>query len=216
MKSLSLFDFVLATSVTALVTAASTIVSQSAAADGSYFYIVNSGTGMMAEVFAHRTDDGAPVVLWPHYAGTSQQFKVQRLSRNWNQPQEEQWFLLRARHSDKCLKTNGYKSGAAVVQAVCNGDASQMWRVRKVVTTAADCTNPNQCFRDQRSVLENYYDRGRRCLDAANRNFPAPPAKGAGLQAWDCIPRFSAPNAVNQDWVLVNIQDWGAPGSVVR
>jgi hypothetical protein len=205
-----------AISVIASVTAALTPVPQAAAADGPYFYIVNSGTGMMAEVFAHRTGDGSPVVLWPHYGGTSQQFTVQRLPRDRFQPQEEQWFLLRARHSDKCLKTAGDQSGAAVVQAVCGGDASQMWRVRTVVMTAADCANPNQCFGGQRHVLENYYDRGRRCLDAANSNFPAPPAQGTGLQAWDCISSFSAPNSVNQEWELVNIQDWGAPGPVVR
>lgn len=191
---------------------------QAAAADGPYFYIVNSGTRMMAEVFAHRTDDGARVVLWPHYGGTSQQFRVQRLPQLGNpyEPLEEQWFLLRARHSDKCLKTDGYQSGAAVVQATCGGEASKMWRVRTVVMTAAECANRNQCFGGHRFVLENYYDRGRRCLDAANGKFPAPPAQGTGLQAWDCIPRFSAPNAVNQEWELVNIQDWGAPGPVVR
>lgn len=198
------------------VTAAFTAVPQ-AAADGPYFYIVNSGTKMMAEVFANRTDDGAPVVLWPHYGGTSQQFTVERKPLRWRwEPQEEIWFLLRARHSGKCLKTAGYQSGAPVVQAQCNGDASQMWRVRTVVKTAADCADPNRCFGGQRHVLENNYDRGRRCLDAANAKFPAPPAQGAGLQAFYCIPRFSAPNAVNQEWELVNIQDWGAPGPVVR
>jgi hypothetical protein len=197
------------------VTAALTRMPQ-AEADGPYFYVVNSATRMMAEVFAHRTDNGSPVVLWPFYSGASQQFMVQRLAGNPNLPQEEPWFLLRARHSGKCLKTAGYQSGAAVVQDECGGDASQMWRVRTVVKTAADCANPNQCFGGSRHVLENYYDRGRRCLDAANGNFPAPPAQGAGLQAWDCIPRFSAPNAVNQEWELVNIQDWGAPGPVVK
>ena len=53
-----------------------------AVADGPFFYIVNSGAHMMAEVFAHRTDDGSPVVLWPHYGGASQQFTVQRLAGN--------------------------------------------------------------------------------------------------------------------------------------
>jgi hypothetical protein len=68
----------------------------------------------MAEVFAHRTEDGAPVVLWPHYGGTSQQFTVERLPPSfWWKPVEEQWFLLRARHSGKCLRTNRQVNGSA-------------------------------------------------------------------------------------------------------
>jgi hypothetical protein len=75
-----------------------------AADDVPYFYVVNSGTRMMAEVLAHRTDDGAPVVLWPNYGGASQQFSIQRLSRSGDPgPLQDQWFLLRARHSGKCL-----------------------------------------------------------------------------------------------------------------
>ena len=190
---------VLAVWVTASVTATFTSVPY-AAADGPYYYIVNSATKMMAEVFAHRTDDGSPVVLWPHYGGTSQQFIVQMVART-------DWFRLRARHSDKCLKTAGDQSGAAVVQAKGIGNTSEVWRVRRVAKTFADCSGP--CFGGFRQVLENF--RGRRCLDAANANFPAHPVQGAGLQAWDCIPRFSAPNAVNQEWELVNINDWGAP-----
>jgi hypothetical protein len=65
-----------------------------------------------------------------------------------------------------------------------------------VVKTAADCANSNQCFAGQRHVLENYYDRGRRCLDAAKSNFPAPPAQGTGLQAWDASPPADAPRLV--------------------
>jgi hypothetical protein len=79
--------------------------------------------------------------------------------------------------------------------------------------TSADCADPNQCFGGERLVLENYYDEHHRsCLDAANGNFPAPPAKGAALIAFDCIPKFSAPNYVNQEWELVNILDWGPSG----
>lgn len=190
---------------------------QAIAADDPYFYIVNKGSRMMVEVFAHSTRDGARVVLWPHYGGASQQFTIQRLQLGSPyQPTQERWFLLRARHSGKCLKTAGDRSGAAVVQATCGGDSSQMWRVRTVAMTAEECANPNQCFAGHRLVLENYYDRGRRCLDAANGKFPTPPAQGTGLQAWDCISKFSAPNAVNQEWELVNIKDWGAPGPVVR
>nr|WP_256735180.1 RICIN domain-containing protein [Variovorax sp. dw_954] len=123
-----------------------------------------------------------------------------------------QWFLLQARHSGKCLKINGFRAGAAIVQETCSWDASQMWRLRTVVMTAAECSTRNQCFVGRRTVLENYYDnRGRRCLDAANGYFSGAPEQGAGLRASDCIARFSVPTAANQEWELVDVQEWDAP-----
>jgi Ricin-type beta-trefoil lectin domain len=183
-----------------------------AAADVQYFYVVNPGTRMMAEVLASRTDDGAPVVLSPNDGGASQQFSVQRLSRSGNaEPFQEQWFLLRARHSGKCLKTSGFQPGATVVQDTCSGDASQLWRLRAVVVTAAECPARSRCFGARRTVLENYHDRGRRCLDMANGQFPGLPEQGANLQARDCATRSGAPNAANQQWDLVDVQNWDAP-----
>jgi hypothetical protein len=188
-----------------------------AAADDEYFYVVNTATKMMAEVLAHRTDVGSPVVPWPFYGGSSQQFFVWHTKSLglFPDPDEGQWVLLKARHSGLCLKTNGYQSGAPIVQAECGGDASQMWRVRTIAMTPADCPS-GRCFGGQRQILQNYYDKGKRCLDAANGKFPAPPLQGAGLQAWDCISKFSAANAVNQEWELINIKDWNAPGPVVH
>lgn len=182
-----------------------------------YFYVVNTGTKMMAEVLAHRTDIGSPVVLWPHYGGDSQQFYVWHLKSIGLFPASDgdPWFLLKAKHSGKCLKTSGYQSGAPIVQAECGGDASQMWKVNTIAMTPAECPG-GRCFAFQRHVLQNYYDKGKRCLDAANGKFPAPPLQGAPLQAWDCIGKFSAANAVNQDWELVNVRDWDAPGPVVH
>jgi hypothetical protein len=183
--------------------------------DVPYFYVVNSGTLMMAEVVARRTDDGAPVVLWPNYGGLSQQFSIQRLPRSGNpEPLQDQWFLLRARHSGKCLKTNGFQPGAAIVQETCSGDASQLWRLRPVTMTAADCRIRGDCFVSRRTVLENYHDRGRRCLDAANVQFLAPPEQGEGLHARECVTKVSAPNTVNQEWELVDVQNWDAPFNV--
>lgn len=80
-----------------------------------------------------------------------------------------------------------------------------------MVITAADCPARNQCIVGRRTVLENYYDRGQRCLHAANGYLSGPPEPGAGLQASDCVARFSAPNAVNQEWELVYVQEWDAP-----
>jgi Ricin-type beta-trefoil lectin domain len=202
----------LAASLALWAAAALGVLPQSAFADVPYFYVVNSGTRMMAEVLAHRTEDGAPVVLWPHHGGPSEQFSVERLARPGSpEPLQEQWFLLRARHSGKCLKTNGFRTGAAIVQETCSGDASQLWRLRAVVTTAADCPARQQCAFGRRTVLENYFDRGRRCLDAANGQLAGPPEQGANLQAWDCVGRFSAANAANQDWDLVDVREWDAP-----
>jgi hypothetical protein len=187
-----------------------------AAADDEYFYVVNTATKMMAEVFAHHTEVGSAVVLWPFYGGSSQQFFVWHLKSPGAFPVDgDPWFLLKARHSGLCLKTNLYQSGAPIVQAECDGDASQMWKVQTIAMTPGECPS-GRCFGGQRQVLQNYYDRGKRCLDAANGKFPAPPLQGAGLQAWDCISKFSAANAVNQEWELINIRDWNAPGPVVR
>lgn len=186
-----------------------------AAAD-EYFYVVNTATKMMAEVFAHNMNVGANVVLWPHYGGDSQTFYVWHLSSPGGFPVDgDPWFLLKAKHSGLCLKTSGFQSGAPIVQAECGGDASQMWKVNTIAMTPAECPS-GRCFGGQRQILQNYYDRGKRCLDAANGKFPALPLQGAGLQAWDCIGKFSAANAVNQEWELVNIRDWNAPGPVVH
>lgn len=192
-----------------------TAVTAAPAAAEEYFYVVNTSTKMMAEVFAHNMNVGANVVLWPHYGGDSQQFFVWHQTSPGFQDPNYPWFLLKAKHSGLCLKTNGYQSGAPVVQAECGGDASQMWKVQTIAMTPAECPS-GRCFGGQRQVLQNYYDKGRRCLDAANGKFPAPPLQGAGLQAWDCIGKFSAANAVNQEWELINIKDWNAPGPVVR
>lgn len=186
-----------------------------AAAD-EYFYVVNTATKMMAEVFAHNKDIGAAVVLWPHYGGDSQQFFVWHLKSQGPFPVDgDPWFLLKAKHSSLCLRTNGYQSGAPIVQAECSGEAGQMWKVQTIAMTPADCPS-GRCFGGERHILQNYYDRGKRCLDTANGKFPAPPLQGAGLQAWDCIGKFSAANAVNQEWELVNTRDWNAPGPVVH
>ena len=115
-----------------------------AAADDEYFYVVNTATKMMAEVLAHRTDVGSPVVLWPFYGGSSQQFFVWHTKSLglFPDPDEGQWVLLKARHSGLCLKTNGYQSGAPIVQAECGGDASQTWRVRTIAMTPATKYSP--------------------------------------------------------------------------
>jgi hypothetical protein len=182
-----------------------------AADDVPYFYVLNTGTRMMAEVLARRTDDGAPVVLWPHYGDWSQQFSIQRLSRSGDPgPLQDQWFLLRARHSGKCLKTNGFQSIATIVQETCSGDASQLWRLRTLVMTGVECPARSRCFMGRRTVLENFYGRGR-CMDAANGLIPGLPEQGNTLLARQCIAGFSAPDAVNQEWELVDVQDWDAP-----
>ena len=179
------------------------------------YYLVNKATRMMAEVFAHSTAENAPVVLWPRYGGTSQKFRITRYQLSYGNPCEEHWFTVKAVHSGKYLTTLGSQSGAKVVQSTHGSDWARQWRVRLVRLTADECPS-GRCFANFRHVLENYYNRGRRCLDATNANFPRPPAQGSGLQAWDCISKFSAPNAVNQEWEVVRAVIWDSPGPVVR
>src|ERR1700757_3905973 len=69
-----------------------------AAAD-EYFYVVNTATKMMAEVFAHHHEPGSAVVLWPFYGGTSQQFFVWHLKSPGVFPVDGDPWFLKARHS---------------------------------------------------------------------------------------------------------------------
>ena len=179
------------------------------------YYLVNKATRMMADVLGHNTAENAPVGLWPRYGGPSQKFRIARYEFGYLKPCEEHWFTVRAVHSGKCLRIAAYQNAASVVQRTCGGEAAQMWRVRIVPLTAAECPS-GQCFAHVRHVLVNNYDHERRCLDAANANFPRPPTQGSRLQVWDCISRFSAPNAVNQDWEVVRAVIWDSPAPVVR
>jgi hypothetical protein len=172
------------------------------------YYLVNKATRMLAEVFAHNTAEKAPVVLWRRYgSNNSERFRIARYPLSYGNPCEEQWFTIQAVHSGKYLATDGSKSGAKVVQSTHVSDWARQWRVKLVRLTAEECPS-GRCFAAFRHVLENYYDRGRRCLDAANGKFPRPPAEGSALQAFDCIPKFSSPNAVNQEWEVVRAVIW--------
>ena len=159
-----------------------------AAADEDYFYVVNTSTKMMAEVMGHSKDLGAWVGLWPHYGGTSQQFAVVWTKSPGAFPTSEKdpWFLLKARHSGWCLRTTVINRARRSSRRNAAESSGQMWRVQKIAMTPADCPS-GRCFGGERHILQNYYDRGKRCLDAANGKFPTPPVQGAGLQAWDCI-----------------------------
>jgi hypothetical protein len=193
-----------ATLIVAVATALPAFPQTAAPEEIPYFYLLNTSTRMMAEVIAHRTDDGAPVILRPHFGGPSQQFSIQRLARAGDtEPVQDQWFLLRARHSGKCLKTNGFGPGVTVVQETCSGDASQLWRLRTLASGG---------FMARRTVLQNFFGRGR-CMDAANGLTPGLPEQGNTLVVRECIAGFSAPNAVNQEWELVDVQDWDAPAN---
>lgn len=193
--------------VTAMATislvAAGVVAPTTATAEEQYYYVVNQRTNMVAEVFAHSLDEGAWVALWPNYGGDSEQFrKVDR---------HDGWFWLVAKHSGKCLSRTRDETSTAVVQSACyfprrweGDDVRQLWRVRQVRKTDAECSNRNQCFAAFRTVLDNWYKS--KCLDAANAKAPAPPAQGTALQTWPCISKFSDWNAVNQEWELVNTQ----------
>ncbi|WP_315974780.1 RICIN domain-containing protein [Streptomyces sp. 3211.6] len=187
--------------------AAGIIAPSTATAEDRYVYVVNQSTHMVAEVFAHNTDEGGAIVLWANYGGQSEQFKVE--------PQGDGWFGLVAKHSGKCLGRTLDTTKNTVLQQECSGLSSNpigtrnLWRTQEIPKSASDCANPNQCFGGSRTVIQNQYGGGRFCLDADNGRAPNPPVQGARLQAWPCITKYSDWNAVNQDWQLVNVQDWG-------
>ncbi|WP_078988026.1 RICIN domain-containing protein [Streptomyces sp. XY332] len=198
----------LATPVATLsLVAAGLFAPSTADAQEQYYYIVNNSTNMVAAVASSSLDEGAWVTLWPQEGSENQQFSKIDASGN--------WFLLRAKHSGKCLSRTRDNSSRAIIQTDCRpptvpggprSDVRQLWRVREVRKTPAECPDRNQCFAAYRTVLDNWYNSD--CLDAANAKAPIPPVQGTALQAWECINKFSDWNAVNQDWDVVKTQDW--------
>jgi hypothetical protein len=196
---------------------------------GPFYHIVNKSTGMVATVADHSTQSGAQVVLWPAYGDPSQMFFLTDLHMEKSagegappNPDDQGFSTLKASHSGLCLSITptkpAAKSGTPVIQHHDCGIPETIWRVRAVNMTDEECPNRNQCFGGQRLILQSYMALSRSpttehlCLDAANVNFPTPPQQGTMLVAVGCIPKFTAPNYVNQEWELVDVRDfYGTP-----
>ncbi|MCW2760293.1 MAG: hypothetical protein JWR85_494 [Marmoricola sp.] len=164
------------------------------AADRIDVEVINSFTGLRADVMWASTAPFQGVFLWPNNASQSQEFDLLDSGNG--------WFRIRARHSGQCLmldwRGGTYVNGTRVLQyPYCGaGYAPAEWRVRTLSGTR--CSG-NICTTGQNQTL--LVNRAtNRCLDAASGG--RPPVQ-AVLQQWDCVTTTSAWNIANQAWDLL-------------
>lgn len=163
--------------------------------------LVNTVSGLRADVMGASKEPTAGVFLWPDNTSGSQEFRLLRSPGG--------WFRLQAVHSGQCLmldwRGGTYVNGTPIVQHpdCSSGYTPGEWTLRDV--PPAPCTKgpPYYCgFRDTKQVLVNH--RTGRCLDARNGAGGRPPAQ-AVLQQWDCVARDDAWNIGNQAWKFVDL-----------
>lgn len=167
------------------------------------FELVNTASGLRADVMWANTAALTGAFLWPDNASSSQEFYKLNTDNG--------WFRLKARHSDQCLmldwRGGSYKNGTRVVQHPYCGDryTPAQWKLVTLTRTSKPCRQgpPHYCgFTISRSVLVNR--RTGRCLDAANARLGTPPAR-AVLQQWDCSRFVDDPKIGNQGWNFVDL-----------
>jgi hypothetical protein len=163
------------------------------AADRYRYDIVNSYSGLMADVMWASTAAYQGVFLWPNNSSLSQEFDLLDSGGG--------YFRIRARHSGQCLmidwRGGSYVNGTRVIQyPYCAGGYSPAeWRL--ALLSGTHCSG-NICTTGiDETILVNR--RTGRCLDAANGAGGRPPAQ-AVLQQWDCVTSTSAWNIGNQAW----------------
>lgn len=167
------------------------------AADHLDVEVVNSYSGLRADVMWASTAAYQGVFLWPNNISSSQEFDLLDSGNG--------WFRIRARHSGQCLmldwRSGSYVNGTRVLQyPYCGaGYAPAEWRTRWLSGTR--CSG-NVCTTgvDQMVLVNRATNR---CLDAANGAGGRPPAQ-AVLQQWDCVTSTSAWNMGNQAWDLLS------------
>jgi hypothetical protein len=163
------------------------------AADRTRVELVNSFSGLRADVIWGSPNDYQGVFLWPDNTSASQEFDLLDSGGG--------YFRIRARHSGKCLmldwRAGRTGNGTPIIQypACGPGYAPAEWRLRNLSGTRCE---GNVCSTGlDETVLVNRQTG--RCLDAANRNGGRPPVQSA-LQQWDCVSSTDAWNIGNQAW----------------
>jgi hypothetical protein len=182
----------LAVVLTALL-AAAVQAAPASAADRNDMEIVNSYSGLRADVMWASTATLTNVFLWPNNNSASQEFDLLDSGGG--------WFRIRAQHSGQCLmldwRSGSYTNGTRILQhPYCGTDyAPAEWRLRTLSGTR--CSGDTCTTGIDQTILVNR--RTNRCLDAANGRGGRPPAQ-AVLQQWDCVTSTSAWNIGNQAW----------------
>ncbi|MGV9555651.1 RICIN domain-containing protein [Streptomyces sp. NPDC003401] len=166
------------------------------AAEPTRYELVNSWTGLRADVMWASADPYTGVFLWPDNASASQEYE--RLDSG------NGYFRIKARHSGQCLmldwRSGYYENGTRVIQyPYCDaGYAPAEWTI---AWARPSCTG--QCF-PTTMLLKNRATG--RCLDAAAPS--GTPGQQAPLQQWDCISRDDEWNTRNQSWTFRQLNNF--------
>ncbi len=164
------------------------------AANRYRYEIVNSFTGLRADVMWASTSAYQGVFLWPNNTSASQEFDLLDSGGG--------YFRIRARHSGQCLmldwRSDSYTNGTRVIQYphCAAGYAPAEWYTRTLSGTR--CSDGICTTGIDEQILVNR--RTGRCLDAASGG--RPPAR-AVLQQWDCVTSTDAWNIGNQAWDIL-------------
>ncbi|MGV9302924.1 CAP domain-containing protein [Nonomuraea sp. NPDC003727] len=157
-------------------------------------WIGNVASGLLVQAGPESAD--APPVLWyPRWSSRDDHFRLEPIGEpdGWNGS-----FRIKSLQSGKCLALRfpaSHQDGVRIDQQECGEHPTQHWRREPL--------EGGQCSADRLNCsgpvrIQNVY--GRKCLDAANPNFPKPPQVGAPLQQWSCVTSSSSAWAVNQTW----------------
>lgn len=190
MSSLSMSSRVGRTLAVAAVVAAGTVAvgSSSASAISVFTKYEVQHSGMVMDVAHASHANQGPVGQFPFHGGENQQWKRSFVSSSPAQGNVANTppFELIARHSGKCLDIRGGSSkavGVALVQANCDGTASQRWYTHKLADSGLLTGKGYRYIYNQHSGL---------VIDVANASqspiglvqFPQKPIHQAGNQLW--------------------------------
>ncbi|MFJ4849624.1 MULTISPECIES: RICIN domain-containing protein [unclassified Streptomyces] len=166
------------------------------AAEPTRYELVNSRTGLRADVIGASADPFTGAFLWPDNASASQEYELLDSGSG--------YFRIKARHSGQCLmldwRSGSYVNGTRVIQyPYCDaGYAPGEWTI---AWAKPSCTG--QCFP---SVMLLKNRATGRCLDAEGPS--GTPGQQALLQQWDCISRDDHWNTANQSWGLNQLNNF--------
>ena len=172
-------------------------VAPASAADRYRQELINTFSGLRADVIWGSTSAYQGVFLWPDNTSASQEFDLLDSGGG--------YFRIRARHSGQCLmldwRDGSYTNGTRVIQYPhCGaGYPPAEWSIRSL--SDVRCSPDGTCQTANQSYQLLVNRQTGRCLDAHNPAGGAPPVQ-AVLQQWDCVTSNIAWNLGNQSWTL--------------
>ncbi|WP_159001143.1 RICIN domain-containing protein [Streptomyces sp. SBT349] len=165
------------------------------AAEPTRFELVNSHTGLRADVMGASAEPHTGVFLWPDNASTSQEYELLDSGNG--------YFRIKARHSGQCLmldwRAGFYDNGTPIIQyPSCGaGYAPAEWSIS---WAQPSCTTP--CFATTMLIRNRATGM---CLDVAAPS--GVPGQQSPLQQWSCIAKDNEWNTGNQSWTLKQLNN---------